>query len=129
MAGCYSYGIVCLVALYSLPMSYCIYTKPKLFLGVLLAMNATGKLVVSKPRFGRYPNVLPIQPFQSSPNMYSYLTWTTTVWGDRLCGQDEHLLASQLRSQLRSLSSFLYCATLQGIRYVLPWLSELEQSL
>lgn len=30
-------------------MSYCIYTKPKLFLGVLLAMNSTGKLLV----FGR----------------------------------------------------------------------------
>ncbi|KAF8600286.1 hypothetical protein BDV93DRAFT_476704 [Ceratobasidium sp. AG-I] len=42
------YGIACLVALYALPFQYLIYEKPMLFTLALLALNATGVIVVTE---------------------------------------------------------------------------------
>ncbi|KAI5481791.1 hypothetical protein MNV49_000068 [Pseudohyphozyma bogoriensis] len=42
------YGIVCLVALYAVPLCYVIYTMPMFFAGALLAMNGTGSLIVTE---------------------------------------------------------------------------------
>ncbi|KAG8964460.1 hypothetical protein FRC03_001776 [Tulasnella sp. 419] len=39
------YGIVCLVALYAIPLQYLIYEQPKFFALALLALNATGVLI------------------------------------------------------------------------------------
>ncbi|KAF8305566.1 hypothetical protein DL93DRAFT_2089397 [Clavulina sp. PMI_390] len=42
------YGLVCLLALFSIPMNYLLYFKPQLFTFNLLAMNACAVLIVSE---------------------------------------------------------------------------------
>lgn len=42
------YGIVCMIGLFALPMSYIIYEKPQFFVFGLLALNGCGVIIVTE---------------------------------------------------------------------------------
>ncbi|QRV92200.1 fusaric acid resistance-like protein [Ceratobasidium sp. AG-Ba] len=48
------YGIICLIAIYALPFQYLIYEKPMFFTLALLALNATGVVVVTEWVYQQY---------------------------------------------------------------------------
>ncbi|GAA5863516.1 hypothetical protein JCM1840_000049 [Sporobolomyces johnsonii] len=59
------YGLVCLLALFSIPLCTIIYTKPQYFTGALLALNGAGVLVVTEWTYTEVPGQ--IRPGFDSP--------------------------------------------------------------
>ncbi|TNY20614.1 hypothetical protein DMC30DRAFT_416809 [Rhodotorula diobovata] len=59
------YGMVCLLALASFPLSAIIYTRPQFFAGALLALNGAGVLIVTEWTYNEVPGS--IRPRFDSP--------------------------------------------------------------